>query len=421
LVVGLSPHRPLDDGYRSFLDLVVGQVSAGLAQARATQRERERLDRLAALDRGKTEFFSNISHEFRTPLTLLLSPLDELLRHREALPAPLAQELEFATRNARRLLTLVNTLLDFSQLEAGRLRAHLEPTDLAALTTDIASVFRSAVERAGLQLQVNCPSLAEPVWVDRVMWEKIVSNLLANALKFTFTGQINVELRALRQHVELTIRDTGVGIPTGELPHLFQRFHRVRGTRARTYEGSGIGLALVHDLVRIHQGRIRVKSKEDQGSTFIVWIPAGPRPTSLPVRERPSPQEAVQVAAALADEAVQWGANDEIVPAGHVVEDPLGPPEAGRLATLAPGAQVLIADDNTDMRDYLQRLLAPHWRTLTAADGEEALALARRGKPDLILADVMMPNLDGFALLRAVRADEALCHTPVVLVTALSH
>ena len=178
--------------------------------------------------------------------------------------------MEAVARNARRLLTLVDTLLDFSQAEAGRLRAHFQPTDLATLTTDIASLFRSAAERAGLRLRVDCPPLPEPVWVDREMWEKIVSEPPRQRLEFTFVGEITVELRRLPQHAELVVRDTGVGIPEAELPHLFKRFHRVRGTRARTLEGSGIGLALVHELVRRHHGRVRVRSQEGEGSTFTV-------------------------------------------------------------------------------------------------------------------------------------------------------
>ncbi|UQA55456.1 chemotaxis protein CheB [Polyangium aurulentum] len=418
LVVGLSPHRPFDDDYRSFLDLVVGQLGGSLAQARARQRERERIDRLAELDRTKTEFFSNVSHEFRTPLTLLLGPLEELLRHREDLPAPLVEDVEVAARNSRRLLTLVNTLLDFSQIEAGRIRVHFEPTDLAALTKDIASVFRSAAKRAGLKLTVKCPPLPQPVWADRSMWEKIVSNLLSNALKFTFEGRIHVELRALPYHVELTVRDTGVGIPADEIPHLFKRFHRVRGTQARTQEGSGIGLAFAHELVRLHQGRMRVTSEEGQGSAFVVWIPSLPRRASAPWAEEAAAKDPVKVAAALAEEAVQWSAESAAVPAALVRDEPLGPPKRRDLQRRAPGARVLVVDDNADMRAYLQRLLSPHWSVLVAPDGEQALALARRDRPDLILADVMMPRLDGFGLLRAVRGDEALKHTPVVFLTA---
>lgn len=387
---------------------MTAQVAASIGVARARQQERERSERLAELDRVKTELFSNVSHELRTPLTLLLGPLEDVLA-RGALPAAVQEELEIAARNGRRLRTLVGSLLDFSAMEAGRLRAHLEPTDLGALTADIASVFRSAAERAGLALRVECDPLPEPVWVDREMWEKVVSNLLSNALKFTFDGEIAVEVRAAVRHAELVVRDTGVGIPEGELPHLFERFHRVRGARARTHEGAGIGLSLVHELVRRHHGRVRVRSIEGAGTTFTVWVPLGarPAPSPEPVGERP----ATQVAAALAEEAARWD------PGPAPAEAPPMAPEPARRVR-QPGARVLVADDNADMRDYLRRLLSEHWRVDLARDGREALARARAERPALVLADVMMPELDGFALLEAVRADPELAFTPVILVTA---
>ncbi len=419
LIVGLSPYRLFDDSYRGFLELVAGQIAAALANAHAYEEERKRAEALAELDRAKTVFFSNISHEFRTPLTLLLAPLEEWLRRRDELPPTLASEIDVALRNARRLLNLVNTLLDFSRVEAGRLRAHFAPTDLAALTTDLASLFRSAVERAGLRLRIDCPPLPEPVWVDHEMWEKIVSNLLSNALKFTFEGEIDVTLRVLLKHVELVVRDTGVGIPQAEIPHLFKRFHRVQGMRARTYEGSGIGLALVHELVRQHYGRIRVQSKENEGATFTVWLPLGVRQT---VETEPIPdmgRGAIAVAATMAEEAAHWnGADEETTSPPAVIQNPLELPPNVPLQMRAKGARVLVVDDNADMRVYLQRLLTAYWQVSTAKDGAEALTQMTSVCPDLILADVMMPNLDGFELVRRLRQDEAFKHIPIILVTA---
>ena len=278
LVAGVSPNRALDDGYRSFLELLAGQAAVALRNARAYEDERRRAEALAALDRAKTEFFSNVSHEFRTPLTLLLGPLEEMLRAADdaagAVRVPRA-ELETAHRNAMRLLRLVNALLDFSRVEAGRSDVHFEPTDLSALTADLASAFRSAVEHAGLRFEVACEPLPAPVAVDRAMWEKVVLNLLSNALKFTFAGEIAVALRAVDDAAELTVRDTGVGIPRDELPHVFERFRQVRGTRARTHEGSGIGLALVRELVGLHGGTVDGESTPDVGTTFRVRVPLG--------------------------------------------------------------------------------------------------------------------------------------------------
>lgn len=217
------------------------------AYEREIARQREELAQLDAL---KTQFFANISHEFRTPLTLMMGPLEDVL----AAPADLSPEnrerLELAHRNALRQLKLVNTLLEFSRIEAGRIEASFEPTDLSALTAELASVFRSAIERAGLTLVVDCPPLPEPVYVDRAMWEKVVLNLLSNAFKFTFDGEITVSLRVVGKAVRLSVRDTGTGIPADELPRLFERFHRVKHALGRSIEGSGIGLAFVKELVR---------------------------------------------------------------------------------------------------------------------------------------------------------------------------
>jgi PAS domain S-box-containing protein len=420
LICGLNPRLVLDDAYRGFLRLVASAMSASLAEAQIREKERERLDRLAELDRIKTEFFSNISHEFRTPLTLLLGPLEELVHRQAELPDGLGEEIRVATRNARRLLTLVNTLLDFSQVEAQRLRPHYEATDLATLTRDIASVFRSAADRAGLGLTVSCPPLAEPVWVDRRMWERIVSNLLSNALKFTFTGGVAVELHPRARHAELIVSDTGVGIPAGEQAHVFKRFHRVQGRVGRTSEGSGIGLALVHELVRLHHGRVRVRSEDGRGSTFTVWIPMGRRPRQDPglgPDVSSAPAAPADVAAALAEEANGWITEAAPAPADLVADDLLGPLEPAS-ADRVTRARVLVVDDNADLRDYLRRLLATRWEVSVAGDGAAALGALAASKTDVVLADVMMPGLDGFELLERIRSTPGLEHTPVVLVTA---
>jgi signal transduction histidine kinase len=403
-VAALNPHRPLDDAMRSFVGLLVGQLAAGLGNARAYEEERRRAEALAEIDRAKTAFFSNVSHEFRTPLTLMLGPTEDAL----ASPgrALRGAELEAVHRNELRLLKLVNALLDFSRIEAGRVQAAYEPTDLGALTADLASAFRSAVERAGLRFEVTCDLPDEPVFVDHGMWEKVVLNLLSNALKFTFEGAITVSLRAAGPRVELTVRDTGVGIPGREIPHLFERFHRVEGARSRTYEGSGIGLALVHELVRLHGGTVRVESEVGRGTAFTVGIPRG-REHLPPGRVGATSTLASSAtgAAPYVQEALRWLGDD-------------APPAAAPEEDDERAAHVLIADDNADMRDYVSRLLRRRWSVEAVADGAEALAAARRRAPDLVLTDVMMPNLDGFGLLRALRADPATAGVPVVMLSA---
>jgi signal transduction histidine kinase/chemotaxis response regulator CheB len=421
LVAGLSSRLPFDSAYRDFVELLGQQVATTLTQARLRERQRERMAELSELDRTRTEFFSNISHEFRTPLTLILAPLEDLLASQPGESSPLRHELELASRNARRLLRLVDTLLDFSQIEAGRLRADFREVDLAALTADVAGLFRSAVERAGLELEVDCPSLPQAVRVDAGMWEKIVSNLLSNALKFTFTGCIAVRLRSLGQHVQLEVSDTGVGIPEAELAHLFRRFHRVRGTRARSEEGAGIGLALANELVHLHDGRIRVRSEPGQGTTFTVWLNAqqlslralvaSPARSGMPRRS----------AEHLAEEAGRWAAAGAMPDEpGGVLQSVLGPASPA-LPLRLPRARLLVADGNADMREYLARTLGAHWDVILAADCAQALAEARRQRPDLVLADVEMSVLDGFALLHQLRAEPQLQATPLVLLTARTH
>ena len=414
LICGVSPHRVLDAGYRTFLELAAAQVVTAIRNARALEQERKRAEALAAIDRAKTAFFSNVSHEFRTPLTLMLGPTEDAL----AMPDPALRgaDLETVHRNALWLLKLVNALLDFSRIEAGRMRASYAPTDIAARTAELASVFRSAVDRAGLAYRVDCEPIDEPIYLDLELWENIVLNLLSNALKFTFAGGIEVGLRRRGAEVALTVQDTGVGIPAGELPRLFERFHRVAGARARTHEGSGIGLALVNDLVRLHGGRVEVASEVGRGTTFTVMLPTGHHHLD---RERLAPAPADRPARGNAEafvrEALRWMPGDA-APERSV--SGAAPGAAIARAPEDPRGRVLVADDNADMRDYITRLLRAHWDVEAVGDGEAALAAARRDPPDLVLTDVMMPRLDGFGLLAALRRDPATRSVPVVMLSA---
>ncbi|VUF15935.1 Sensor histidine kinase TmoS [Methylobacterium dankookense] len=419
LVAALNPHRPLDAGYRGFVGLLAGQVAAGLASAEAYEAELRRAEALAELDRARTVFFSNVSHEFRTPLTLMLSPLEEVLAGPgAALPADTRLLVTVAHRNGLRLLRLVNALLDFSRVEAGRATARFEPVDLAGLTAELAGNFRSLCEQAGLAFAVDCPALAEPVAVDRDMWEKVVLNLLSNAFKFTFEGGIAVSLGAEGDRVVLAVSDTGIGIPAAEVPRLFERFHRVEGARGRTIEGSGIGLALVQELVRLHQGEIAVESAPDRGSTFRVSLPLGravTEPGAVPPRAAAS--TAVR-AEAFVEEARRWLEGTAGVPDAVAELRDLLPADAAP-RTGAAGGRVLLADDNADMREHLRRLLAREgYAVVAVADGQAALERACDDRPDLILTDVMMPRLDGFGLLQAVRADPRLREVPVIVLSA---
>ncbi len=408
LIVGLNPHRPVDAEYRDFVGLVAGQFAAGLASARSYEAERLRAEQLAEVDRAKTQFFTNVSHELRTPLTLLVGPAEDALADTgEPLAPAQRRRVEVIARNGERLLKLVNTLLDFSRLEAGGADAQFEPLDLARHTAEMASMFQSAVDRAGLTLTIECPPLPEPVHVDREMWAKIVLNLVSNALKFTFEGGITVRVQAVGDVARLTVADTGIGVDEAHRARLFERFHRVPDARSRTHEGSGIGLALVAELVALHGGSVAVASTPGEGTTFTVEVPFGTahldQAALTPAPGADDARVTLQ-ARGFVNEAMRW-LQPEAAPAAAA------DPDDGR-------ARILIADDNADMRAYMSELLAEEYAVQTAPDGRVALELARADPPDLVLTDVMMPGLDGFGLLAALNADPATMQVPVVMVSA---
>ena len=421
LVVGLNRYRALDEAYRGFVDLVAGHLAASVTDARAFEFEKRRAESLAQIDRAKTDFFTNVSHEFRTPLTLLLGPTEDALAdEREPLPPTQRQRLEVVVRNGQRLLKLVNSLLDFSSLESGRLTSAFEPVDLARSTSELAAMFQSAAERSGLTLTVDCPPLDGPVHVDQEQWAKIVLNLVSNALKFTFEGGISVSLRQEGDRAVLRVSDTGVGIPEDELPHLFERFHRVHGARSRTFEGSGIGLALVAELGALHGGEVTVTSRVGEGSTFAVSLPLGTAhlpPDQVHVQARPEEAGALAapVASGFVAEAMRWLGDrtrtDAVAADRADGRRDTDPDDADR-------ARVLVVDDNADMREYVAGLLAADYDVTTATDGLDALSQVSQVRPDLVITDVMMPRLDGFGLLERLHADPATLGVPVIMLSA---
>jgi signal transduction histidine kinase len=407
-IAGTNPYRRYDSAYSGFIDLLVGQIAAALGNARAYDAERKRAEALAEIDRAKTTFFSNVSHELRTPLTLMLSPVEELLAKTGQDSATGGHDLlELVYRNGLRLQKLVNTLLDFSRIEAGRMQAMFEPLDLAEYTAELASNFRSAMERAGLNFVIACEPCSEATYIDREMWEKIILNLLSNALKFTFKGTVRISTAGFGDHVEVTVEDTGTGIPPNELPHIFERFHRVEGAAGRTIEGTGIGLALVYELVKLHGGTISAESEPGQGTRFRISLPEGS--DHLPpsqIRARLERAPANQRRKIFIDEARRW------LP---VSQDGDG---NGSGKGAAERTRILLAEDNADMREYVSRLLEERFDVVTASNGEEALEAAIAHPPDLILSDVMMPGLDGFGLLAEVRKRPETSTVPVILLSA---
>ncbi len=430
LVCGLNRFRPLDDGYRDFCDLVAGQLAASLTDARAYEFERRRAETLAELDQAKTDFFTNVSHEFRTPLTLLLGPAEDALAdEREPLPPRQQNRVEVVLRNAQRLLKLVNTLLDFSRLESGRVEARFEPVDLAQYTRELSAMFETAAERLGLELVLDLPPLPEPVYVDRDLWAKVVLNLLSNAVKFTFEGPVTVALSTTADGARLLVSDTGTGIPHHELPHLFERFHRVTGARSRTHEGSGIGLALVAELVELHGGTVTATSEPDEGSTFVVTLPLG---------SGHLPAEQVAASAGGVSATVAAVAEGFLAEAEHWADDRPGRGADDRAGAEADPARSSGPPPSPRPRRPRARSPRGSWSsttTPTSASTSPACSAATTSctppstgstgwsghascPPDLVLTDVMMPRMDGFQLLAALQADPVTVGIPVVMLSA---
>ncbi|MFI9122697.1 SpoIIE family protein phosphatase [Streptomyces bikiniensis] len=419
MVAGLNRYRALDEGYRGFLELVAGHVATGVSSTRSYQAQQRRAEELAELDRAKTTFFSNISHEFRTPLTLIMGPVQELQQQLADAEPRVQEELRAVHRNGLRLGKLVNTLLDFSRIEAGRMRASYEPVDLATITGELASVFRSAVDKAGLDFQVDCAPLPEPVYVDRGMWEKVVLNLLSNALKFTFDGMIRVGVRAEDGEAVVTVADTGIGVAAEEMPRLFERFHRIESARSRSGEGSGIGLALVKELVGLHGGTITAASAEGKGTRFTIRLPFGSAHLPADAIRPETGTVAPSAADPFVQEALRWLPGERTEEAAPAFDAAPGTGDDARPPRPAAPARVLIADDNADMREYLTRLLRGAGHSVHAVeDGRQALDAVRAEAPDVVVSDVMMPRLNGLDLVRALRVDPRTASVPVLLLSA---
>ena len=405
-LLGINPRRPVDESYRNFIHLLVGQIGAAINSSVNYEQEIQKAQALAELDRAKTAFFNNVSHEFRTPLTLILGPLDQAQQNKSDLSL---DEVTVVARNAQRLLKLVNNLLDFSRIEAGRHTAAFAETDISKFTTDIASIFRSAIESAGLAFEVRCGTVTGPVYIDRDMWEKIVLNFLSNALKFTVSGSISVQLFEEEDKIILRVSDTGTGIAEDELAKVFERFHRAKNEAARTHEGTGIGLALVKELVKMHGGTVSAASEIGVGTTFEVTIPKGF--AHLPADQlvqTPGTEVASGQARQFVEEALHWQGPDADNKAGELF--------FGSERRHLPC--VLLADDNADMRDYLKRSLQNFWSIDIATNGKQALEKIQEKCPDLVISDVMMPEMDGFELLRCIRSDKQTQHVPVILLSA---
>lgn len=365
------------------------------AEFRARRELESSNQKLLELDRLKSQFFANISHELRTPLTLSLGAYKTLLG---SSLSPECQEVASSgLRNTTRLIYLINELLDLAKFDSGRADLKKRPINLTALVRTVASNFESRPNR-----RVNFSGLDEPLAIeaDPRQIKKVLYNLLSNAFKFSDPekAQVWIRLRRGQEHIELEVQDNGIGIPRGHLERIFDRFTQVEGSTARRYEGTGIGLALVKEIVTLHGGSVTVDSEVRRGSTFLVTLPIG----QVDVHHVPHMEED----------------DEEVIPAS---KEPAMPGNLEVLPASAAGDRkplLLVADDNPDMRSYLERLLSKHYRVELAKDGIEALEKAKQLQPELVLTDVMMPQKSGDDLLREVRRDETLRLVPVIFLTA---
>ncbi|MBM3293189.1 MAG: response regulator [Candidatus Aminicenantes bacterium] len=378
-------------------------------------------EQLKSIDKIKTQFFSNVSHELRTPLTLILAPLTTLLSG--TLPAAHRDSLETMQRNGLRLLKLINNLLDLAKLEEGKMRLKVRTVEANEFIGNILSTVKPTADRKRLRLFFQHPPSDVKVDVDPDQFEKVVLNILSNALKFTpERGRITVYLEERETVVVLTVEDTGIGIPENMLEAVFDRFRQVDGSSSRTHEGTGIGLALAKEIVGLHGGTIRAESEVGRGARFIVEIRKGDahfpddvldrRTADVPVllKRRESDLEGVTV------QDIVSNTRDLQLSDLEKIDFQAGPSRSERKHDYA----ILVIDDNPEILKLMKLLLQDGFDLDFALSGREGLQILRDRGSDLVLSDIMMPEMDGYALCREIKADESLRHTPVILVTARS-
>lgn len=404
LEVWLSPLRPLDVAHRRFLSQLSQQVGQVLDLAAARASEASRLQALVALDEAKTQFLATMSHELRTPLTLLLGPVGDVASgRRESLGREDAVRLQ---QQGRRLLGLVDDLLEVARSESGRLAPRPEPVDVGRLSQDVASPLLEAARYAGLDVREQWPS-GVVCLMDRGLWENVVANLVGNALKYTLTGSLEVELRAEGPDLVLVVRDTGVGIDLEDQPRVFERFRRARTGEGRTFEGAGVGLAIVSDSVAALGGSVRLTSAPGVGTEVVVRVP-DVRVSDVPVVD--SAPSAKRITAVLAQAEL-------LVPRAGSTASVEVPSDVG-LTSGGARPLLLVVDDNAAMREYVAQCLSDVGSVVVAADGLQALEALERWPIDLVVSDVMMPRLDGESLLVRIREHPASADLPVQLLSA---
>ncbi|KAH7327637.1 hypothetical protein B0J17DRAFT_680426 [Rhizoctonia solani] len=419
LLLGINTRRAYDADYASWLESVGSGLSNQLSVVLQREADMRMMEERERMDKAKTMFFTNVSHELRTPLTLIQAPLEQLLATPK-ISSDAQYKLQLAVRNSRRLKKLIDSIMDMSKLEAGRLIGNFRPVQLARVTADLAALFRSMAEKKVIDYRIDCEVSSEPaVYVDIDLWEKIVCNLLSNAFKYTPKGTITLTVRHEDAESHVSVSDTGVGIPREYIDQVFDRFFRVN---TNTAEGTGVGLSLTKELVSLHGGTMSVRSCTEEehpghsGSTFTVTLPHGS--SHLPAALI---HDAIHPSAhgATRKEMDYWMELDQPTPSATSASDEIeGGSAASSTLFFEKDDVILVVDDNGDMRSYVRKIFTPYLTVLEASDGVEALRIARSQRLNLVLCDVMMPRMDGPELLKRLREERRTKILPVIFVTA---
>jgi len=391
------------------------QHTTGIIERTNRQLE-EKSEKLKELDRVKSRFFANISHEFRTPLTLIMGPLGQMLS--QCPGKEQRQKLDMMLRNSRRLLSLINQLLDLSKFESGKMKLQASQQNIIPFLKGIVESFDSLMAQNELSLSFHTPGEDITLYFDGEKMENVVCNLLINAVKFTPPGgQITVALEQIKDpspgFLEISVRDTGIGIPAGQLEHIFDRFYQAEGIEEHAHKGSGIGLALTKELVSLHHGEITVNSLEGKGSEFTIRLPLGDSHLEpgeiIHHEEKPSKPENLKQNPDLyimeKKEEADQADNETIYPA---IDGKLAPKKN----------IILVVEDSADVRSYIRSAIEPDYHMIEAKDGREGIKKAREIIPDLIISDILMPGADGYELCRVLKNDVNTSHVPIILLTA---
>jgi signal transduction histidine kinase/DNA-binding NarL/FixJ family response regulator len=423
MILGLNVRRPFDEDYDSWVHVIRSHLASSHTSVKALEAEKFRIEEEVRMERAKTAWLRGAANDIRGPLALVAGPLDDVLS--SELTPKQKHALTTAKRNTSRLLRLVDALTDLSRLEAGSVQGRFVPTDLAAFVTELSELFRPAIEKMGVSLEFDIEKSTKLVWLDPTLFEMLVSNLLGNAMKHTEEGSITVQIRYSDSSADLSVVDTGVGIPKEELKNITAAFHRTSTAVHPGFQATGLGLSIVREIVHLHDGVLHVSSAtmaefQEQGSTFTAKIP---------LRERHGASSADEAAprfgkygAALAGEAMRWhrgqgtstGASSDT---GN--ESNVGSKMSDGML-FEPEDTLLIVDSNSDLRDYVKGIFSPYCRVIEAVNGEEGRRMAIEHSPNLILCDILLPKLTGMDLLAAIRENPKTAITPVVMLSAVA-